>query len=277
MGPAPLKLLCMIPTVAFIGGGNMASALIGGLIRVGLEPDYIMVVEPSEQQREQLAQRFGVRTLASASVNLMSAHAVVWAVKPQSFAEAAADVGVLASGALHLSVMAGVRCSALTEATSAKRVVRAMPNTPALIGRGIAGLFATPAVTARDRQLVEKLLEPSGQMLWLDSEDQIDAVTALSGSGPAYVFYFIEAMMQAATEMGLTAEQGRMLAQATFEGAAAMATQSPLHPSELRAQVTSKGGTTQAAIGALDEHAVKTAFIQALHAARTRAQELGAQ
>lgn len=276
MARAP-KLPAMKPTVAFIGGGNMASGLIGGLVRSGLPVENLIVIEPAEAQRERLQRDFGVQALPFGSVTLMSAHVVVWAVKPQAFAEAAAGCNGLFSKVLHLSVMAGIRCSAIAQAANTTHVVRAMPNTPALIGRGIAGLFATPEVTAAERDNIERLLAPTGQVVWLEAEEQLDAVTALSGSGPAYVYYFIEAMMAAAAEMGLSPEQGRQLAQATFEGAAAMSALSPLHPSELRAQVTSKGGTTHAAISMLDEHAVKATFVKALHAARQRAQELGAQ
>jgi pyrroline-5-carboxylate reductase len=262
-------------TTAFIGGGNMASALIGGLIRSGLAPARIVVIEPFEAQREKLLQQFGVVAEASASARLASAGTVVWAVKPQLFAEAAAPCAPFIGGALQVSVMAGVRSAALVQASGSERVVRAMPNTPALIGQGIAGLFARPAVDAAARAAVEALFAPTGRTLWVAAEDDLDAVTALSGSGPAYVFYFLEAMVQAAAEMGLPPEQGRALAQATFAGAAALATESALSPTALREQVTSKGGTTHAAITSLDADGVKAAFVKALHAARTRAQELG--
>jgi pyrroline-5-carboxylate reductase len=150
-----------------------------------------------------------------------------------------------------------------------------MPNTPALIGRGVAGLYARPAVSTADRARIEQVLAPTGSTLWVEREGDLDAVTALSGSGPAYVFYFIEAMVQAGTEMGLSAGQARQLAQETFAGASALAMQSGESPAVLRERVTSKGGTTHAAIAALDAGGVKAAFVQALHAARTRAQELG--
>jgi pyrroline-5-carboxylate reductase len=150
-----------------------------------------------------------------------------------------------------------------------------MPNTPALIGQGIAGLFATGAVDDAARAEVDALFAPTGAALWLPREDDLDAVTALSGSGPAYVFYFLEAMMQAAAEMGLTDAQGRLLALHTFAGATALAMQSPLPPQALRAQVTSKGGTTYAALSSLEASDVKSAFVRALHAARQRAEELG--
>jgi pyrroline-5-carboxylate reductase len=262
-------------SVAFIGGGNMASALIGGLLRAGLAARDIVVVEPFEAQRARLAAQFGVQPQAAADARLAAAGMVVWAVKPQLFAEAAAPCAPYIDQALQVSVMAGVRSDAVLRASGSPRVVRSMPNTPALIGQGIAGLYARPEVGAIDRADAEALFAPTGQIIWVAVEEDLDAVTALSGSGPAYVFFFIEAMVQAATEMGLSATQGRQLAQATFAGAAALAQQSPLSPSALREQVTSKGGTTHAAITALQDQGVGPAFIRALHAARNRAEELG--
>jgi len=263
------------PRIAFIGGGHMASALIGGLLRAGRAPGAIAVVEPVEAQRDKLAQQFGVVAQAAASARLAGVATVVWAVKPQLFAEAAAPCAAFVGAALQVSVMAGVRCAAIAAASGSARVVRAMPNTPALIGQGVAGLFATQGVDAAARAEVEALFAPTGATLWLQEESQLDAVTALSGSGPAYVFYFLEAMMQAATEMGLSEAEGRLLAQHTFAGATALAQQSPLAAQDLRAQVTSKGGTTHAAITSLESSGVKAAIVKALHAARARAQELG--
>ncbi len=261
--------------MAFIGGGNMAQALIGGLLQSGRPAASVLVVEPDAAQRERLASRFGLKPLVQAGPALAQVRTVVWAVKPQVFAEAAAACAPYVGGALQVSVMAGVRSDTIAQATGSAAVVRTMPNTPALIGQGIAGLFARPAVDAAARAEVAALFAPTGQTLWVDREDDLDAVTALSGSGPAYVFYFIEAMVQAGGEMGLSAEHSRQLAQATFAGAAALAMQSPLSPTALREQVTSKGGTTHAAITALDDAGVKAAFVRALHAARARATELG--
>jgi pyrroline-5-carboxylate reductase len=261
--------------VAFIGGGNMASALIGGLLKSGRAADSVLVVEPIEAQRTKLAQAFGVAPRAAADASLADAALVVWAVKPQMFAEAAAPCAPFVGGALQLSVMAGIRSATIARASGSARVVRAMPNTPALIGRGIAGLYARSEVSAAGRAAVERLLAPTGATLWVGREEDLDAVTAISGSGPAYVFYVLEAMMQAAAEMGLSESQGRALALATFDGATALAAASPLPPAELRAQVTSRGGTTHAAISALEAHGVKAAFVNALQAARARARELG--
>lgn len=263
--------------VVFVGGGNMAGALIGGLLKAGRPAASIRVVEPVEAQRAKLVQAFGVAPQAAADAALAGAGLVVWAVKPQLFAEAAAPCAAHVAGALQLSVMAGIVTDRIAAATGSRRIVRAMPNTPALIGRGIAGLYARPEVTAAERAEVEALLAPTGATLWVDHEADLDAVTALSGSGPAYVFYVLEAMMQAGTEMGLGSAQARRLAEATFDGAAALAAQSPLLPGELRAQVTSKGGTTHAAITSLDDSGVKAAIVKALHAARSRAEELGRQ
>jgi len=262
-------------TIVFIGGGNMAGALIGGLLRAGRPAASILVVEPVPAQRERLSQAHGVVLLAAADERLAKADTVVWAVKPQLFGVAAAPCAPHVGQALQLSVMAGIRSAALVAASGSTRVVRAMPNTPALIGRGIAGLYARDAVNAAERAEAEALLAPTGAVLWVAQEDDLDAVTALSGSGPAYVFFFLEAMMQAAAEMGLTPAQGRQLALATFDGATALAAASGEPPETLRTQVTSKGGTTFAAISSLEDSGVKAAFVRALHAARRRAHELG--
>ncbi|WP_372525863.1 pyrroline-5-carboxylate reductase [Piscinibacter sp.] len=262
-------------TICFIGGGNMASAIIGGLRKSGREAQSILVVDPGEAQRDKLRAEFGVSALAAADASLARASLVVWAVKPQFFQAAAAPCAPHVGAALHLSVMAGIRSDAIAHATGTQRVVRAMPNTPALIGQGIAGLFARDAVTAQEKTQIEQLLAPTGQTLWVAREPDLDAVTALSGSGPAYVFYFVEAMMQAAREMGLSAEQGKRLALATFAGATALAVQSDEPPEVLRERVTSKGGTTHAALTSLEADGVKAAFVKALKAAQHRARELG--
>ncbi len=261
--------------IAFLGGGNMASAIIGGLLRAGTAAGQIVVVEPHAPQRQKLVGEFGVRVLAAGDASLAGASTVVWAVKPQLFAEAAAPVKAWVGASLQLSVMAGIRSDALVAATGGERVVRAMPNTPALIGQGIAGLYARPAVSGEERARVEALLAPTGQTLWVEREDDLDAVTALSGSGPAYFFFVVEAMMAAAVDMGLTAEQGRRLALATCAGAAALGLASDESPTTLRERVTSKGGTTHAAITSLQADAVDAAIRRAVLAAQKRAAELG--
>ena len=261
--------------IAFIGGGNMASAIIGGLRASGRPGDSIVVVDPGDAQRDKLAREFGVHTLAAADATLARASLVVWAVKPQLFGAAAMPCAAHIAGALQLSVMAGIRSDAIARASGSERVVRAMPNTPALIGQGISGLYARAAVSAAERTQVDAVLAPTGQTLWVDREEDLDAVTALSGSGPAYVFYFVEAMMTAAQQMGLSAQQGKQLALATFAGATQLAATSDEPPQVLRERVTSKGGTTHAALTSLEAAGVKDAFIRALAAAQQRARELG--
>lgn len=264
-----------LPPLAFIGGGNMAQAMLGGLLRQGLPAARVQVVEPHADTRARLAAQFGLQALAAPGPALAASALVVWAVKPQMFAQAAAECAPHLGDALHLSIMAGVRSDTLVRATGAQRVVRAMPNTPALIGQGIAGLHARDAVDATARAQAEAVLAPTGQTLWVAAEDDLDAVTALSGSGPAYVFLFIEAMIAAATEMGLTPAQGRRLALATFSGASALAAQSDEPPSVLRERVTSKGGTTYAALQSMAGDGVPQAIVRAVRAAQARAAELG--
>ncbi|MDO9399935.1 MAG: pyrroline-5-carboxylate reductase [Polaromonas sp.] len=261
--------------IAFIGGGNMASAIIGGLLKQGLTASRIQVIEPWAEQRAKLQTQFGVAAQAAPGAALASAGLVVWAVKPQTFKEAAQQAGPRTGQALHLSVAAGIRSSSIARWLGTERIVRAMPNTPALIGKGVTALFARPAVTAADRQAVEGVIATTGEHLWLDDEKHLDAVTALSGSGPAYVFYFIEAMVQAGVQMGLTPAQAHTLAVETFTGASALARASSEAPEVLRARVTSKGGTTHAALSAMEQDKVKNLFIRAMHAARQRATELG--
>jgi pyrroline-5-carboxylate reductase len=261
--------------IAFIGGGNMASAIVGGLIRSGQSADSILVVEPVVEQAQSLREQFGVQVVAPGAKQLAEAATVVWAVKPQLFLAAAEPAAPWVGAALQVSVMAGVRSEAIARATRCPRVVRSMPNTPALIGEGISALFAMPRVTLDERMQVEQLLAPTGTTLWVEREEQLDAVTALSGSGPAYMFYVLEAMIQAGVALGLSPEQARELAQQTMAGSAALAARSDESPEVLRQRVTSKGGTTHAAMGVLEARGVKQSFVVAIQAAARRARELG--
>lgn len=261
--------------IAFIGGGNMAGAIIGGLVKQGHPPSQIDVVEPFAQARARLQQQFGVEALEQAGAALAKADLVVWAVKPQTFKDAAAQARAHVQKALHLSVAAGIRSDSMAAWLGTERIVRSMPNTPALVGKGMTALFARPAVSAADQQQVEQVIATTGEYLWVRDEAQLDAVTALSGSGPAYVFYFLEAMTQAGAEMGLDAEQARRLAVGTFAGASELARASSEPLQVLRERVTSKGGTTHAALTSLEQDGVKAAFVKALHAACKRAEELG--
>jgi pyrroline-5-carboxylate reductase len=265
----------MAGKIGFIGGGNMASAIIGGLCRQGMAAEHFMVVEPHAPQRDKLLADFGITALEQPNSSLVQAQHILWAVKPQTFREAAAQVAAHTKTALHLSVMAGITSGSMAQQLGTQRIVRAMPNTPALIGKGIAGLYARAAVSDADKLSIEALIDTTGEHLWVSDESHLDAVTALSGSGPAYVFFFIEAMMRAGQSMGLSEGQSRLLAQSTFAGAAQLARQSPDSPEVLRQRVTSKGGTTYTAITAMQDSLVGQHFEQALRAAAQRSAELG--
>ncbi len=264
-----------LPTIAFIGGGNMASAIIGGLIRQGHPVGQIEVVEPYAPTREALLRNYGLTALPEAGPALQRARIVVWAVKPQTFKDAAAQARTLTADALHLSVAAGIRSDSLAQWLGSERIVRTMPNTPALVGKGMSAIYARPAVSAEERTQVEAILASTGEFLWVESEKQLDAVTALSGSGPAYVFYFLEAMARAGVGMGLSEQQAHQLAVGTFVGASELARRSDEPPAVLRERVTSKGGTTYAALTSLERDAVGESFVRAMEAAQQRAQELG--
>ena len=261
--------------IAFLGGGNMASAMIGGLIKQGMLANDILVVEPYEPTRNKLLSDFGISALAAPSSLLASAGLVIWAVKPQVFKEAAQQTVNFASSALHFSVAAGIRSDSIAAWLGSDNVVRSMPNTPALIGKGMTALFARPAVTPEGKAWVERVVASMGEFLWLDEESQLDAVTAISGSGPAYVFYFLEAMTEAAVKMGLSAAQGRQLAIATFSGASELAHRSDEPLETLRQRVTSKGGTTYAALMSMEGDDIKSHFVKAMQTAEIRAKELG--
>ena len=261
--------------IAFIGGGNMASAIIGGLIKQGAPASSIQVVEPVAAQRTTLTEKFGIDVREEPGPHLTSATLVVWAVKPQTFKDAALQSRFHTQAALHLSVAAGIRSDSIAHWLGTEQVVRAMPNTPALVGKGMTALFARPAVSLAGRGMVDRVINTTGEHLWLSDETQLDAVTALSGSGPAYVFYFIEAMIEAGVAMGLTREQSHTLAVGTFVGASALAEASDEPIEVLRSRVTSKGGTTYAAITSMDQDKVKTQFMHAMMAAKHRAKDMG--
>ncbi len=264
------------PLITFIGGGNMASAIIGGLVRQGHPVNALQVVEPWDEQRVRLTQQFpGMTVLPAASAELKPSDLVVWAVKPQTFKDAAEAARAHVAGALHLSVAAGITSESIARWLGTERVVRAMPNTPALVGLGMTGLMARAAVSADDKALVEQVVRTTGELVWVNVEADLDAVTALSGSGPAYVFYFLEAMRDSGAAMGLSPEVAYQLAVGTFVGASTLAQRSDDPPQVLRERVTSKGGTTYAAITSMESSGMKDRFAQALKAAQARASELG--
>ena len=253
----------------------MASAIIGGLIKQGTSADSILVIEPFDEARQRLESQFKVKTSPTAGNALKEAGLVIWAVKPQVFKDAAHQTGAFCKHALHLSVAAGICSDSIAEWLGTERVVRAMPNTPALVGLGQTGLFARPSVTVKDKQWIEQVVATTGQHLWVDDETLLDAVTAISGSGPAYVFFFIEAMVDAGVKMGLTEAQAHQLAVGTFVGASELARSASESPAILRERVTSKGGTTYAAITAMQDAGMAAHFQAALVAAQQRAAEMG--
>lgn len=261
--------------VSFIGGGNMAAAIIGGLMASGTPPTDIEVVEINADARAQLAARFGVTTQPDISQASLSG-LIVLAVKPHTLLEVSALLISRLSSQLVVSIAAGVRVADLSRWMGGHaRIVRAMPNTPALVQAGITGLFASSAVGAAERSQAESVLRAVGGVVWVDDETQLDAVTAVSGSGPAYVFYCIESLEAAAVAQGLPAATARQLALHTFFGAAKLALESGEEPGVLRTRVTSKGGTTERGVAALQAAAVNRAFEQAVEAASARSVELG--
>ncbi|MFC5458537.1 pyrroline-5-carboxylate reductase [Massilia niabensis] len=260
--------------IAFIGGGNMATALIAGLATQAAHQFH--VVDPNPDALARLAADYGVSTASGIDAELASVDVIVLAVKPQQMREVASRLAPHLGSQLVLSIAAGIRSADLSRWINGYgAIVRAMPNTPALIKQGITGMVAMPGVTEGQRAAADSVLRAVGQTVWLDDEALIDPVTAVSGSGPAYVFYFLEAMQAAATEMGLNAEQGKQLALATFAGATQLAAQSDESLETLRQRVTSKGGTTHAAISSMEGAGVKAAIVDAMKAAAARGRELG--
>jgi pyrroline-5-carboxylate reductase len=262
--------------ILFIGGGNMAAAIIGGLIAKDWPAASIHAVDVLPEALKRLEQQFGIRTSTDGAAAARNADCILLAVKPQQLRDVARSLAPAIDGKLVISIAAGIRGIDLARWLGpAARIVRAMPNTPALVSAGITGLHAMPGVSESQKQDAERILAAVGATFWVGSERDLDAVTAVSGSGPAYVFYFIEALEQAALELGLPAETARQSALATFAGAVKLALADSADPATLRARVTSKGGTTERAIGLLDQAAVKAAFVRAVRGAAERADELG--
>lgn len=264
--------------LAFIGGGNMARAIIGGLVARGTSAADIGVVEPDAAARARLASELGVAAQEEPDAALAGAATVVFAVKPQQMREAAHASAPHVARALVLSIAAGIRIDDLSRWLGGhERIVRAMPNTPALVRAGITGLGARASVGAADREAAAALMGTVGAVLWFEDESDLDAVTAVSGSGPAYVFYAIEALEESARALGLSASASRSLALWTFAGATKLAIERGEDPAALRAQVTSKGGTTERALEVLEQAQVKRQFVAAVRAACERSRELGAE
>jgi pyrroline-5-carboxylate reductase len=264
--------------ITFLGGGNMATALIGGLLGKGFDAGQIGVVEVLAESRERLERELGVRCFAAADDAALDCDVIVLAVKPQQMKDALRPLGGRLGTQLVVSIAAGTRLADIRRWLGGHgRLVRAMPNTPALIGAGITGLCAGQSVSAAERESAQRILGAVGETLWVEDEAMMDAVTAVSGSGPAYVFYFIEALQHAATQLGFTVEQARKLSLETVLGGASLAVRSGEDVTVLRERVTSKGGTTEAALLSMDRDNVAAAIGRAVQAAMVRGRELGEQ
>lgn len=264
-------------TILFVGGGQMASALIGALMRNQWPADSILVLDPSPTQRATVSQNLGVRTLAEPHEELSTATIVVWAVKPQVLAEVMGQVTPHLSDPLHISIAAGVRSDVLSQHARSDRVVRVMPNTSVLVGAGVCGIYAGQKVTIEDKHLAESILAPTGYCFWVASDDQLDAVTAVSGSGPAYVFHFMSAFQAAAQAVGFDEKMSRELVLQVVGGAVKQASSSQHSFNVLRENVTSKRGTTETAINVLEESGTAPALARAVQAAKERATELAGE
>jgi pyrroline-5-carboxylate reductase len=267
-------------TIGFIGGGNMATSLLGGLICDNCKAGDIQVAEPDAARREALASRYGITTTADNNALATAVDVVVLAVKPQVMAEVCRGIAetIQEKQPLILSIAAGIRITDIDRWLGGNcAIVRTMPNTPALVQSGATALFANDRVSTEQRELAEGVMRSVGLTLWLEQESQMDAVTALSGSGPAYFFLIIELLQQAGVKLGLSEESARLLAVQTAFGAAKMALESPEESTTLRERVTSPGGTTERAIGILEEGGIRALFVKALEGARDRAGELAVQ
>jgi len=261
--------------ITFIGGGNMARALIGGLMKRGYSPSKMHVVEMCKEKCSDLHNEFGVRAGTEMAAAIAHCETVILAVKPQNLQEVALQVAPLIEDRLVISIAAGIRTQDLARWLGTHNIVRCMPNTPALIRSGVTALYAMQAVNPEQCHRAESVLAAVGSTLWVDDEEMLDAVTAISGSGPAYVFYFIEAMQQGAYELGLDEAQARQLVLDTFLGASKLAESSQEDVAVLRSRVTSKKGTTESALNCMEANQVKMDIVAAIHAAAVRSKEMG--
>lgn len=264
--------------IAFIGAGNMAASLIGGLRAKGLEAELIRASDPGAETRSKVAAEHGIAVFADNAEAIKDAEVVVLAVKPQAMKAVCEAIRPnLKPNQLVVSIAAGITCASMNNWLGAQPIVRCMPNTPALLRQGVSGLFATAEVSAEQRQQAEELLSAVGIALWLDEEQQLDAVTAVSGSGPAYFFLLIEAMTAAGVKLGLPADIAAQLTVQTALGAAYMAVASDVDAAELRRRVTSPAGTTEAAIKSFQAGGFEALVEKALGAAAHRSAEMAEQ
>lgn len=266
-------------TIAFIGAGNMASSIIGGLLKQDFAANSIIAADPNADALGKLAQTFAITTTTDNTQAVQAADVLVLAVKPQVMAPVCKALAAnIKPGALVISIAAGIECASLQNWLGGEvALVRCMPNTPALVQMGASGLFAEPAVTAAQRQLAETIMAAVGTVLWVEEEALIDAVIAVSGSGPAYFFLMLEAMAAEGTAMGLSAETAKALAIQTAAGAAKLAAESEVDLAELRRRVTSPGGTTEQAILSFERDQFRATVAKAMQACKHRAEEMAAQ
>lgn len=284
MNDQPYTLTTLSPQhVVFMGGGNMTRAIVGGLLLAPTPESspkmHISVVQRSDPNKANLIADFGhlgLRVVSSVAELAQAATVVVWSVKPQVLKEVAlANKALFARHCLHISVAAGITTEALGAWLGNTNVVRCMPNTPATVGMGAAGLYAPSHITAAQRALATRVLQATGLLVWVDQEHLLEAVTAVSGSGPAYFFYFMQAMTQAGQAMGLPAHTAQALAVATARGAAELASQSTESPQQLRQRVTSKGGATFEAIAVFEQAQLAATVEKAMYACAARAKAMG--
>jgi pyrroline-5-carboxylate reductase len=267
-------------TIAILGGGNMGRALVGGLLRRGTLPEKIQVVEALADARASLAHDFGITAQTDAAAAIADANVILVAVKPQHVAALLTPLGALLAQKrpLVISIAAGIRIASLAQWCGCDvPVMRAMPNRPALVGAGVTGLFAPLAVSAAAREAAAQLLSAVGEVVWVTNEEALDVVTALSGSGPAYLFLLTEAMMHAAVGLGLEPEAAHKLAVGTLYGAGLLAQAGDGDLARLRGEVTSKAGTTEAALEMFAAADLTGTVIHALEAATRRSRELAQQ
>ena len=262
--------------IGFLGGGNMATAMMSGLLAKGWQAADLRVADVDAAARQRLHDTLGIFATERPSEVVASSDWVVLAVKPQQLRLLCREIAQPARDRLVVSIAAGIRTADLSRWLDGhERIVRVMPNTPALLRAGMTGAFALPAVAATERHQVDELLGAVGKVLWVEQESRLDGVTAVSGSGPAYAFYLIEAMQEAAGRLGFSPDEARQLSVETLLGAARLAAASEEPAATLRARVTSKGGTTEQAISVMEAHAVKSHMVEAILAAAERSRELG--
>lgn len=267
----------MQPIIAIIGSGNMGASLIGGLIRNGYSPLHIWCTDPSREKLDHVSKEFHIHTTSQNEEAILYADVVILAIKPQIFAEAVIPLHKIIQERkpLIISIAAGIDCQAMQKWMGHTiPIIRAMPNTPALYACGATGLFANSNVTTSQKQLAETIMKSVGITVWVEDESDINIITALSGSGPAYFFFMMEAMQKAADEMGLSSEIVRKLTVQTAYGAAKMALESKESLTELRLKVTSPGGTTEKAIAVMEENHLRDIYKRAMFAAKLRSEEL---